>query len=850
MSAPASRPALTVFLVPALRAEDILGVLGDYAAAGMLATFAWVDAAVLFGNSVPATLVRDGRSEPVVLQQLLTAQRYERVRLVVLVPLEAPPNARVPLAAEQALEQVGRAASMGAEITLLRLLITADPAASAGPDPALVLEGWHNLLIASEDSPGPGLGSTMVDRLTDPVDLARHVAPVICGVTGLWAGVESTPFDTLEVLPGHTIRAVRAFYRQLDTAAVEEWLRAQLFGPTGRLPLPHGGQVPVVYVEDTQLAAQTMARALWTKHRDVLRGPRLAMERSARQAISALAALKMVLKFFGAALRRAPSAWLSSAVGSVSSVVAATVQNTVFGTSESAFAVVAGPQTGGWQELGRSADAMSTALGGQADAEHRVRPNLSPLWSDFVNGALTLADGGRRVAGLEPVSVGSAVGVLRACADVAPGAAQRFSAIPASLAAVIGMDSVEPADVLGVAALRERLHRAYADPVFGVEARHAADDLDRWQARTAKSYTWQAAAILVDFLGRARAEVTTLVGEIRSAENADSENARLRRRQKTVGLVLKTSGWALFVAFAVLFGAAEFGWLTWPLTLACGGALLGIYLVLALALFLLVQRDMFAEINLTESRRGELETKQANLRSALQDLSRLSMAYGQLMAWSRAVGALLRAPFGDMRQGSAAARPPIFGLPRSTQVAVAAPAPEQADTALHALERRLYRLGWLTRPWQQVLTAAAAESRDDPATLLAMPGIGSGSALDRWSVAFATGKVSAAGADALWDGVARMFDDPAGGVGEDLAGTVVLCDGTKVTAAQFGAGMTEHRSGPAAPFDASLFTHAAVTAGKSAVAIDSGVATRRGLGYRAAVVQASDGLPAYDYAIC
>ena len=55
--------------------------------------------------------------------------------------------------------------------------------------------------------------------------------------------------------------------------------------------------------------------------------------------------------------------------------------------------------------------------------------------------------------------------------------------------------------------------------------------------------------------------------------------------------------------------------------------------------------------------------------------------------------------------------------------------------------------------------------------------------------------------------------------------------------------------GRAAPFDASLFTHAATTAGRSAVAIDETAVARGGLGYRAVVVQASDGLPPYDFAI-
>ena len=189
--------------------------------------------------------------------------------------------------------------------------------------------------------------------ITDPLDFAQHTAPVIAGVAGLWAELEQTPFDTLEILPGQTVRAVRAFYRRLDSSEVEERLRAQLFDPAGRLPLPRGGQVPVVYVEDVAAATQTMARALWTKHRDVLRGPRLSPVTSGAQAISIWAALKMFLKFMGAALRQAPGAWWSAVTGSVSSVLASTVQGTVFGGKDSAFAVVTNTEVANWQDLGR-----------------------------------------------------------------------------------------------------------------------------------------------------------------------------------------------------------------------------------------------------------------------------------------------------------------------------------------------------------------------------------------------------------------------------------------------------------------------------------------------------------------
>jgi hypothetical protein len=305
----------------------------------------------------------------------------------------------------------------------------------------------------------------------------------------------------------------------------------------------------------------------------------------------------------------------------------------------------------------------------------------------------------------------------------------------------------------------------------------------------------------------------------------------------------------LFVALAVMAGTSALGWWSWTFTLVCGGVLIVTYVLVSLALFVVAQRDMFAEMNSRKSALSQLEAMQANLRTALEDLSRLSLAYGQLLSWCRSVGAFLRTPFGAVVPPAGGRTLLIQGLPRSTRVAVAAPGSDQGDTALHRIQQRLYRLSWLTRPWEQLLAATATETRGDQTNVLAMPGAGTGSVLDRWSSALATGQVTPSGADVLWRRVQEMFDDPAIGVGDELVDTLVLADGTRIPAAHFGDGMTEHQRGRAAPFDASLFTHAAQTASSSAVAIDEAVVVRRGLGYRAAVIQAGEGLPAYDFAV-
>jgi hypothetical protein len=149
-----------------------------------------------------------------------------------------------------------------------------------------------------------------------------------------------------------------------------------------------------------------------------------------------------------------------------------------------------------------------------------------------------------------------------------------------------------------------------------------------------------------------------------------------------------------------------------------------------------------------------------------------------------------------------------------------------------------------------MVNEVAGRLREEPAMLFRMPGVGTRSGLDQWSLAVASGRVQLAGADALWGRVEQMFAEEHSQVADALRGTVLVPGlAQHVPVQQFGAGITEHRRGRAAPFDASLFTHAATTAGRSAVAIDEAAVARDGLGYRAVVVQASDGLPPYDFAV-
>jgi hypothetical protein len=690
--------------------------------------------------------------------------------------------------------------------------------------------------------------------LNDPVDVGQYVAPVVASVAGLWSGIDRVIFDDLAVLPGETLRAVRTFYGQLDAADVEDQLRRKLFNSTGGLPLPRGGSVPVVYARDDALAAENMAQALWTKHRDILRVSRVEVTKQAPQAISVWSALKVFFSFLGAALRNAPSAWLSGLLDSVSSVLATTVQHAVFGRSDSAFAVVARGNLASWQDIARGAHEMSTQLEAMPGPRQSAEANLVPFWVDYINGALTLADGGRRSAGMEPVSVGGAIGVLRRSADVVPSSADAFTAIPASLAAVIGVSQIAGADVMGVEDVKTQLERTFGDQAAGTEARRAFANLTSWAAATGRSYAAQVSSVLADFLGRARAEVGDLVDRIRATTDVGAIGDELRRRQQVLATITRTAGAMVFVAVLVLQVIAAIGWFEWWYSLVVGALVVAVYCITALGLFVLGQRHLFAVLNLRQAQLSELDALHLNLRAALQDVSRLSAAYGQLLAWNRALGEVLRAPFGPVEP----ARPPRpriqDGLPRSMRIGVAAPASADVESTVQSLQHGLYTTGWLTGPWEQMLEAAARRFRDEPAALFRMPGVGTGSAFDEWSQEVASGEVHAQGGDSLWARVQAMLDDPDNEIAESLtSGVFGPADGQRITPARVsGRDRARHNVPavvPAVPFDASLFTHIAVAAGRSAVALDDTAVDRRGLSYRAVVVQAGEGLPAYDFAM-
>src|SRR4051812_38583179 len=231
-----SRPDLTILAAPSGVLAGIRDALQDWSALGLVHPFCWAeDPAAAGGGRVEVVQVEGGRATKGTVEDLLVLHDYHRIRLCVLVP--ALEGATVlPVGAEDHLLRLVRASRGGAEVDYLRVTVTR---LGCGPGVGRVArEGWHNVVLSPEDARGPASGHRQLDPSRDPLDVGPHAAAALCGVVGLWLGVDQGPLDGRAVPPGQHARVARAFFRSLDANDVEQALRVGVMSMSGELPRP------------------------------------------------------------------------------------------------------------------------------------------------------------------------------------------------------------------------------------------------------------------------------------------------------------------------------------------------------------------------------------------------------------------------------------------------------------------------------------------------------------------------------------------------------------------------------------------------------------------------------------
>ncbi|GAB08671.1 hypothetical protein GOARA_015_00090 [Gordonia araii NBRC 100433] len=838
---------LTVLIAPSGSAQSVYSALADLSAADLVDDFLWVSDPSAREPLSTVLLVSGGRARDVALADLVASRRTTVLRLCSIVPA-LPGHRRLSVGDETGVAEQLIGTTGASAVTRIRALLVSAPAV-AGSSAELAVPGWHNIAISPEDARGPDYGRVPLSSEAGTDDLGRHAAPVIAGLAGLWRGLDHAPLDTLPVVPGQSVRLARSFYRKLRTDEVEGVLSESLLNNDGVLPLPSDQRSQVVYVADVATATSTMADVFWRKHAAVLRGPRQSYSANPPEEIGAMAVLKMFFNFVWASIKNAPAAWYRSVVDSVSSRIAVGVEQAAFQGQPAAYQVVVNGRTSTgqmarWADIGAASSALSGALfdpsGQLADADS----DLSQVWQDYARAALTLADAGARSRDLPPIQVGSSRAIVKHASEVVPGPSAAFTSIPGAVAATVECQSIDATDVLGIIDLSNRLTELESSPDHGGSARSTLTALRGWRQNSGRSFGVAAAQRLGEAFHGAYNEVQQLLHQVNTAvappPDPDQRNKSLGRAvQATVVSLLLLTG--LFVYLTVK------DFVVWWVALIVVVSALLVGLGLCLWGFIQSQRLIFALLHQRRAAVDRLEVDRHNLRAALRDLRRLSQAYGQFLSWNRALGAYLEAPLGSPAASQAGSLPLSWGLPMSTGLGAARPNHPDVDEAVGYLRRDLFRPGWLTPSWDNLIVTSipprigSREAGAEASPVWLDHGQGTGSSLDRWSTDLFRGVIGSTGADQVWDHALRSLGGPLGELVPRLVGTVAVAGGAAQPLDEFLAGI-DRDAPPSGSFDHALLTDTAVTTGAASVHVDVRHRVRTGLGVVCVATQLSEAI--------
>lgn len=851
---------LVVVLAPSGGVGATRDVLHDWSGAGLLSRFLWVEPGMTTGSTVDALAVDGGRLSAVSLNQLAGIERFEHIRLAVLVPVLRDAES-VDVDLTQDVAQLLEESFGGATVSRMRVVITRVGESASTVD--LALDGWHNVVLTPEDSVSPGLGAAQLHATTDPVDVGRHAAAGLAGLLGLWEGCPEGPLDHEAVLPGRLVRLARSYYRRLGSETVEDLLRSRVLATRTGLPLPTRAGVTTTYVDDAALATGTMSDQLWERHAAVLRGPREPQVAARARMIGAGEAIRMFFGFLWAALRNAPGNWVARALTRVRAETAAAVHGLVYGSAPSAYEVVVRGVTAdgtpaSWSQLRDASAELDRALENSGPGrEHEVATDMSSLWQEYAAGAFTLADAGERVPWLPPVQIGPQRGVLRAPELVVPSDRASFSDVPAHLVSVAGAGSVAPYDVLGADDLGRRLGEIARRPETGVAAAAALGSLGRWRSQIADAYSTKVGTRLGESLRDVLSEIQTLLRQLQQTASPNDVLAAMQAKQKRLARGLRFMAVAFGLALAVTgcLGYAEIitrRQLVTTLVVLVLGWLVGAFIA-----FFRGQRDLFQLINARrESLAGE-EAAQRNLRHAVRDARRLGQAYGQFLSWSRIIATVLHEPFGPERALGASADVQVSDLPRSVGLGVAEADEATIGSAVVVLRQDLFTVGWLGTCWDDAvagayrqLGAAGAELRTAPERIFAERADSPEAILARWAEAVATHGLEPAAGDARWESILELLAGARGSVARSLLATVRDEPGPAGRSVSYERFMgrvdTPELLAPDALNDAVL-VDAARSRGASRVSMSRPFTHREGLSVSVCLTQMSEGIQRYEF---
>lgn len=773
---------LTVVLAPKGSCASIREALLDLSGLGLVVPFVWMEPQMVHGTEIAGVRMEDGRQQGVTLQELAGAGDITSARFCVLVP-GGEGEQQIDVALAQRIAEFMEA-SLGA-LRLVRARLVLPRVGDSGNLEEMTLEGWQNLVLAPEESSGPGRGTKLLYRDSDDSGFAAHAAAACASLFGLWRDGTPSPLNDLEALPGRHAALIRAYFRRMDASVVEDQLRARFMSTGMDLPLPVHFGAAAAYIQEHGQAARNMSESLWAKHHGILRGPRERPQPDAPKGIGALEALKMMFGYLWAVLKNAPRTWVNKVVTSVKSQAAAAVHGAVFGSAPSKYTVIVGGVTpqglpASWLDIRDAASTLDRALDSAGSrAAYEAPYDLSVLWQDYANGAMTLVDGGERTEGMPPAQLGTQRAVLRRSGHAVPVASASFDQIPPHLAAAVELGEVRPFDVLGAADMERRLRRAADDPSFGVAAAGTLQALRNWQAQFEQTYAFRVGSKIATGHAAIVDEVQQLLQVVQNAASADDMLAGIVARQKRLAFWMKVLLGVLFGAL-ILIGILVASVVLDPVEAVIASvASVACWFAATMITFMSGQRELFRLLHARRVLVSGDEVARKNLRHALRDLRRIGEAYSQFLAWSSVLGLVLEEPFGRISRSGLGPVTSVEGVPLNVRIASASAEEPALDLAAAELRHDLFAVGWLTRSWELTISGAgkALGARGhhlsgNPEAIFRQPGDGEMSLLPEWMHVLEDRGIGTKAGDELWAAALARLTDGMSTTAETLLRTV------------------------------------------------------------------------------
>jgi hypothetical protein len=687
------------------------------------------------------------------VQDLLAQERPRRARVVVL--HELLPD-RPPLPFDAVTELLDRLTSAaGTECAWTRCVLhISGPGAAPAPE---AHDGWHNIVISPEDSHAPGEPLVVVDRGPTGSKHAVYATAAVAAISGLLTGQKGAPIDDWPVAPGQHVIVARAFSRRLDAADLELQLRRTTQNLSGGLPRVTGDGVAFMHHPDPARAANEMAKAFWTQNRHLFEGPRDTTEPPARRPIRVVEALREFAGYMVAALRAAPAAWARGLLESSKATLAAGVESLVFG-EDSVYLVTFGGRSpeGGvaskdqtWHALDQVNERLRLVA-----SDHRTA-DLSSLWRQFIDGALTLGDGQTRGEGLRAPHSAGTPAVVRTPSHIAPPVGQYFHISDGSLAAQLPVTRALAGDVMESSVLDRALGSLESDARLGVAASRELETLHEWTQQQTDSYTAFVLGHIAAEIEARSEEAGALRAVLTRAVASETPSAaavkKQRRVARVVALILAVT--VVLVVSLVVTGVAAL--LTWSLV-----ALLSLPIVItglgaAFVTFYRGERDLFQRLHARKTAISEAPAAERNLVQVLREAQHLATTYRVGLAWAQVIGAFLHRPLPPSGEATEPSKTLAGPAPRAMSFGVARSSKTEMARVAHLLRQRTFRVGWLSQPWQSFLSSLTTQLGASAAgfgerSLLELDPEDSVNLLGAWSSTLTIEGNRSTAADELW----------------------------------------------------------------------------------------------------